>query len=239
MGLDTVELVMEIEEEFGVSLPDSEASQIETVGQVWRFLLNKTTGWQMSGVCLSAATFYTLRRGTQCLGIQQKLCPDTAIEEFLPKGDERHFWQRLAQATGLTLPPLRCPKWITALSYAAIAVAWSIWICCVWKILEAGLSDEHLAIGIAVFSLLGFAASAIWRMTITRNHSRLPPAGCQSIRHLVAQTMESNRYQLELRYRGETERAVWEKLRTIVSEQLGVEPENINPDSHFVKDLGC
>ena len=85
MGLDTMELVMEIEAEFGVSLPDAEASQIETVGQVWRFLLRQTSGWELSGVCLSAATFYSLRRGTRSLGIQQTLHPTPSLRRFCPK----------------------------------------------------------------------------------------------------------------------------------------------------------
>ena len=239
MGLDTMELVMEIEAEFGVSLPDAEASQIETVGQVWRFLLRQTSGWELSGVCLSAATFYSLRRGTRSLGIQQTLHPDTELKEILPEGDEQHFWQRLTQMTGFLLPPLRCPKWITGLSFAAVAAAWGIWIYCVWKNLGAGLGSQHVLWGVAIISLIGLVASVLWQLMIRANHSRLPPAGCQSMRDLVAQTLESNRYQLELRYRGETERAVWEKLRTIVSEQLGIAPDKISPDSHFVHDLGC
>lgn len=239
MGLDTVELVMEIEEGFGVSISDAAASEIETVGQVWRFLLRETSGWELPGVCLSAATFYSLRRGSRGLGVQQQLHPDTAIKELLPKGDERHFWQRLEQMTGFLLPPLRCPKWISGLSIAAIAAAWGFWICCVWRMVDSGLSGEHAVWGIAVFSLIGLVASVLWQLMIRANHSHLPPAGCNSMRDLVSQTLESNRYQLELRYRGETERAVWEKLRTIVSEQLGVAPDKIRPDSHFVHDLGC
>ena len=33
MGLDTVELVMEFEDEFELSIPDEEAEKIQTVGQ--------------------------------------------------------------------------------------------------------------------------------------------------------------------------------------------------------------
>lgn len=37
-SLDTVELVMELEEEFDISIPDEEAEKIQTVGQAIQFI---------------------------------------------------------------------------------------------------------------------------------------------------------------------------------------------------------
>ena len=37
-SLDTVELMMELEEEFGVSIPDEDAQQITTVGQAIKYI---------------------------------------------------------------------------------------------------------------------------------------------------------------------------------------------------------
>jgi len=37
-SLDTVELIMEFEKEFGVSIPDEQAENIQTVGQVIEYL---------------------------------------------------------------------------------------------------------------------------------------------------------------------------------------------------------
>jgi acyl carrier protein len=39
MGLDTVELVMEIEDEFNICIPDEDAERIRTVGDVYHFIL--------------------------------------------------------------------------------------------------------------------------------------------------------------------------------------------------------
>jgi len=39
-SLDTVELVMELEDEFETSIPDEEAEKIQTVGQAVEFILN-------------------------------------------------------------------------------------------------------------------------------------------------------------------------------------------------------
>src|ERR1700722_12370853 len=63
MGLDTVELVMEIEEAFDLTIPDEEAEKIQTIGQAYRYILARLAGpVDGTAVCLSAATFYFLRR---------------------------------------------------------------------------------------------------------------------------------------------------------------------------------
>ena len=41
MGLDTVELVMDVEEVFEISFSDKEASEIETVGEFYETILSK------------------------------------------------------------------------------------------------------------------------------------------------------------------------------------------------------
>ena len=40
-SLDTVELIMEFEKEFDISIPDEEAEKIQTVGQVIDYLSDK------------------------------------------------------------------------------------------------------------------------------------------------------------------------------------------------------
>lgn len=40
-SLDTVELIMEFEKEFGLSIEDSDAEKIQTVGQVIEYLTEK------------------------------------------------------------------------------------------------------------------------------------------------------------------------------------------------------
>ncbi len=43
-SLDTVELIMEFEKEFGITIEDSEAEKIQTVGDVVTFLSDKVGG---------------------------------------------------------------------------------------------------------------------------------------------------------------------------------------------------
>lgn len=39
-SLDTVELIMELEKEFGVTIPDSDAEKIQTVGDAINYIAN-------------------------------------------------------------------------------------------------------------------------------------------------------------------------------------------------------
>lgn len=41
-SLDTVELVMELEEEFGLSIPDEDAQEIQTVGNAVQYITEKS-----------------------------------------------------------------------------------------------------------------------------------------------------------------------------------------------------
>lgn len=42
-SLDTVELVMALEEEFGIEIPDEEAEKIQTVGDAIKYIASKTS----------------------------------------------------------------------------------------------------------------------------------------------------------------------------------------------------
>ena len=44
MGLDSVELVMAVEEEFGFLIPDDDAAKLDTVGKLYQYIVNDCKG---------------------------------------------------------------------------------------------------------------------------------------------------------------------------------------------------
>ncbi len=48
-SLDTVELVMAFEEEFGIEVPDEEAEKLQTVGDVTRYITSAGGGGEGAG----------------------------------------------------------------------------------------------------------------------------------------------------------------------------------------------
>ena len=97
MGLDTVELVMEIEEAFDISIPDDRASTMLTVGDVYEFILEKTADSTLkSSTCLTAAAFYDLRRHLRSLGLTHlPIRPKTELDLAIPLIGRRTYCQAL------------------------------------------------------------------------------------------------------------------------------------------------
>ena len=109
MGLDTVELVMEIEDEFEVSIPDAVAAELSTPGQVAEYLVNALGGRMdvgVTGVCPTARPFYRLRQELQARYATPRasIRPDAAVGGLVPR-ERRRDWPKIADAAGLRREP--------------------------------------------------------------------------------------------------------------------------------------
>ena len=96
MGLDTVELVMEIEDEFAFSMPDADAEQIATVGQTHAYIVRRLRerGPPEPGVCASARAFYRVRRGMVAFyGLPRaSVRPGSRVGDLVPRAADRSRW---------------------------------------------------------------------------------------------------------------------------------------------------
>ncbi|MBG9378415.1 hypothetical protein I5907_19410 [Panacibacter sp. DH6] len=107
MGLDSVEILIKVENTFGIKIPDQEAEQISTVGDfhnaVWRHLSGKH-----SDKCKSQNLFYKLRKSfADTFDFSpQKLKLDTSPEEIFPKTNRRRVYLSFADTANLKLPDL-------------------------------------------------------------------------------------------------------------------------------------
>jgi acyl carrier protein len=103
MGLDGVELVMEFEDEFGISIPDEMASQIVSVGDTVKCIVGILSRQApLSGVCTSAHSFYLLRRElVRRYGLPRELVElDARVSSLIPPKNDRD-WPDIAAASGL------------------------------------------------------------------------------------------------------------------------------------------
>lgn len=115
MGLDGVEMVMELEDEFGIRIPDDEAERMQTVGQTVEFVARELTARRPPGpdVCPSARAFYRLRaalmRGYRLP--RSAVRPDATVGELVPDDARRFDWNELvAEACDLRPEPFRWTK---------------------------------------------------------------------------------------------------------------------------------
>jgi acyl carrier protein len=77
MGLDSVELVMSVEEHFGITIPDDDASTLTTVGKLHYWVVNQLQRLKRPEVD-STVVFQELR---QLICDQLGIAPDRVIAE--------------------------------------------------------------------------------------------------------------------------------------------------------------
>ena len=232
MGLDTVELVMEVEDAFSIKIPDDEASYMLTVGDLFDYIVANTNVVKDRSVCLSAIAFYSLRRAANSLGAENRLRPKDSTSEILPISKRREYWTQLQNRSELKLPPLRRPEWLVATGTVG-TIACAILLGCL-----SYLSTDSQLVG----SAIGFASAILIGLIVgvlTKPFAIYPSPSCKTIRGLTESALGLNFKTLSERYNGASPNDLWIALRAIIVEQLGVAPEEVKPAASFVKYLGC
>ena len=112
-----MELVMRVEEEFEIEIPDEEASEISTCGQLFEWVARKkglALDWNLNapaGVCASSQTFYRVRRGIAQIPDfstpKKAIAPKTELETLFPISNRRENWLQLQNSLGRDVPNLR------------------------------------------------------------------------------------------------------------------------------------
>lgn len=108
MGLESIELVMDCEDTFGISIPDDEASKMLTMGDLFALIRRLLGQRLLRGKCTSASAFWRLRKGLMKLGIERRrIRPSSIVDELVPISGRRRSWRILSGSTELRLPPLK------------------------------------------------------------------------------------------------------------------------------------
>jgi acyl carrier protein len=244
MGLDVIEMIMEVEETFDITIPDEEAERIRTVGDLFHVVLGripldeKPPGQSGPVVCLTSRVFYRVRR-ILVDGLEvdrRRIRPATAVEELIPESDRRRWWSEASERLGWTFPDLRRPRW----------VVWALWLLFGGLSLSLfgyhfallGLSEQALVQAAVLNLLIGYlyliAAYAFTKPVATRL-----PLECASVRGLVEQVVARNHGKLRREAGLGRPEEVWKTLQAILVEQLGVPPESVTEEARIIEDLGA
>ncbi len=106
MGLDSVELLMSVEDKFGIQIEDSEAEKIYTVQNFVDSVYSKIIT-NPNEKCLTQIVFYRIRKAFQNLKLNDKeIKPETKITELLSQTELKEKWPLLKTEIGLELPEL-------------------------------------------------------------------------------------------------------------------------------------
>ncbi len=225
MGLDVVELIMRVEEEFGIVIEDEDAERIETPGALCALIerkLDMAMAEKRSG-CPTSRAFYTVRREMMQRGIQRAhIKPATPLTAILPSAQRHSLWGELESAFSIQLPPLERP-----FLYEGLVVGW---VCLSLIGLFASMVADRLVLWGEFFVGGALALMALHFLTVPLRV--YPPKNLQTVGDLtrrVAWTDDSVPPQPH---------DIWLKLQSIVADESGVPLEKVTRDAHIHRDLG-
>lgn len=108
--LDDVELVQDIEQAFGIRLPDDELSRCRTVGDLFQLVAARLPSRADADRCATAMCFYRLRRAVLTLAPDVQLHPSKSID-VLQGIPVKSLYRSIEGVGGLRPPPPYISAW--------------------------------------------------------------------------------------------------------------------------------
>jgi len=111
MGMDGVEIVMDVEDHFGISIQDSEAERVRTVGDLVELIHARIITAQRE-YCPNLPAFLSLRQATRGILADEsaRLRPRDAVATILRPTQRSALWRQLSDLIGTRPRSLRRPK---------------------------------------------------------------------------------------------------------------------------------
>jgi acyl carrier protein len=230
MGLDSVELVMKVEEAFAFSMPNEDAAVLVTVGQLYDYILaNRFEGRQPG--CLTSVTFYKVRRALMSvLGIARNDIRSLSDLNAIIPTRRRQVWSDLQKVTGLRFPELLRPVWVKIMATAVgLALIIAIFVFRWARTGMAGGLWPDLFLMPAIIFIL-YQETKPLAVAIRREFA--------TVGGLTKRILQENFGAISDDCQRANAEEAWSTLRTIIVEQLGVRPDDVTREARFVEDLG-
>jgi hypothetical protein len=226
LGEDTCELLATIEDSFGVEFGEYHALLGMTIRELADYI-RKEADYPTAEKCLTAVTFYRLRRAFRTLFDTPRTAirPATSVGDLLPWNSRRTQWRTLQTHLGLTLPSLNYPGWLVFLSLTVPATFLIFF--------KAFLGLRLSAIGVVGGSL------ALWipALVAFAPLARTLPLGCETIGGLTKVVLARNYAVFASQYGSSSEGDVLLALRQLIATETGRGVEEIVPETRIPDDL--
>jgi acyl carrier protein len=223
MGLDGVELIIEIEEHFGVTISDAESQEIVTVGDMLSLINARVEGSRQSR-CHAFEAFLQVRRFIRDFLQEPKrrMRPSDQIASIIPWHRRREFWLSLNKLFRTWPTPLRLPQPLRLfdllISVSALAV---------------GASTAFLDAAILPLGIISAVAFVILLQLILTPLKIEPPAQLASLGDFSLRLVGLSAATKP----PATSDEILNALQKIVADTLGVDRDEVVPEASFVKDL--
>lgn len=230
MGLDSVELVMNVEERFDIKLPDSVVSPIQTVAELAAVVKSRLP--TATDSCPSARGFCQVRRlmTTHVRIPRERIRPEARLHELFP-GDRRRKWNYLHRHSRC-LPQL-VPTMQDRIRLELLCVALIILGAIAVALAAYAFGWRGLPFGSLIALFVGMM-TAVWveSLLATQFPSGLVTIG--DLSHMLA-PIEIARDDSDARKI--VEQRVVDEVRRLTAEQFNLPLNKVRPESRF-RDLG-
>lgn len=229
MGLDGVEIIMNIEQAFGLTIKDGEAENVITVNDLYILVKNKLEISQRSQ-CKTSRVFYKVRRSlVEVFHVRRAdIRPSVRLSSLVPKEDIRKNWGRLKAELGVKIPDLQRPRWLEdAILYFTLVLA----LCAFFAF---GLEAFQLGLAVIIFSIL----SAIALYNVTKPLEIHIPGHVDKLSHFTYSVLSQNPSFIEEQRNAWVDKDLFRLVQAIIAEQMDFPIEKVKPQSSLIDDLG-
>jgi len=233
MGLDSVELVIEVEDTLGIEISNLEAEKINTVQDfydcAWRHVSNKKLAIEK---CYTQSVFYKIRQAIiENIKVDKaNITPKTKIADIIPFENRRQIWHQLEDKLQLKLPQLelRNPYNIVLNAFGITTILGSLLVeLFLVKIYHASYwIYGYSLIGILLTSLLSKAFTPFRTNFVTNDFGQL------------TKNVFSNNFKVITNDKGITKNDLQIVIRGIISNKMGIDLAEITPEKSLTRDLG-
>jgi acyl carrier protein len=231
MGLDSVELIIEIEKAFAIKIPDEEAEKLITVGDVHNWVWNHIEQ-KNSTKCISQVLFYKLRKYiSHKNGMPLRTVNfDTSLNGVIPWKDRKKEYAHFAESTGLRLPKLVLSNsWNALLNVVGVISFFGGLIFALAKIMFF-----NSAAWVMIIPLLGLVLMTLLSMLLHPKRTHIHP---DSLKAFTKKTITLN-YSFLTQTHGTNRKDVEDMINQIIADTIGVDLAEITPEKSFTDDLG-
>jgi len=231
MGLDSVEILVNVENAFGITISNFEAEKITTVGDIHTVVWRNVQGRQ-SMRCRSQQLFYKLRYLliNKFQVTSDKIELDASLNDIFPKANRRLLYRKLEKELQLQLPALVLPvAWSLALRITGVVLIAGMVVLAL--VLVNGFDNTRWLYGLPV---LGIVLTLFFSNLLDPMRTAFQPETLKT----YTQKVLSLNYATLMQESGINRKEMEIMINNIIAETVGVDMHVISPEKKLGDDLG-
>jgi acyl carrier protein len=231
MGLDSVEILVNVENAFGITISNFEAEKITTVGDIHTVVWRNVQGRQ-SMRCRSQQLFHKLRylliNKFQVASAAIEL--DASLNNIFPTVNRRLLYRKLEKELQLQLPPLVLPlAWSLVLRITGVVMIAGMLVLSL--VLVNGFDHTRWLYGLP---LLGIVLTLFFSNILDPMRTAFQP---ETVKAYTQKVLSLN-YATLMQESGVNRKEMETLINNIIAETVGVDIQEISPEKKLQDDLG-